>query len=208
MSTNHPSRGAAPAGSSSKAGRVPERWRWHHDVLRGLRDRLLDERADELDAARESLEPHSQDAADTATDEFDHDLALAFLAQHQDALEEVGAALDRIADGTYGVCEESGAPIPGARLRAVPWTRYTRDVAERLEREGRVPHPRLPGATSLQGAPPGGLAQAGDPDDEYAQAQALGQLKRRTAARAIEQGEEETGAASPAEAAETEQEAS
>jgi RNA polymerase-binding transcription factor DksA len=183
---------------------VPDRWRWHHDVLRGLRDRLLDERAGELEAAREALEPHSQDTADSATDEFDHDLALAFLSHHQDALEEIGGALGRIGDGTYGVCEESGDPIPDVRLRAVPWTRYTREVAERIESEGRVPHTRLPGAASLQGPPPGGLAQAGDPEDEYAQAQAREQLKRRAAARAIEQGEgeEEGGAAAPS-AAET-----
>ena len=50
---------------------------------------------------------------------------------------EVDAALDRLRRGTYGVCEESGKVIPDERLRAVPWTRYTREVAERHERQAR-----------------------------------------------------------------------
>lgn len=50
---------------------------------------------------------------------------------------EVEAALARIEVGTYGRCEVSGEPIAEARLRAVPWTRYTREVAERLERGER-----------------------------------------------------------------------
>jgi DnaK suppressor protein len=38
-------------------------------------------------------------------------------------LGEVRAALRRIDDGTYGLCEMDGAPIPAARLKAVPWAR-------------------------------------------------------------------------------------
>lgn len=48
---------------------------------------------------------------------------------------EVDAALARMADGTYGLCEETGDPIPFARLQIEPTTRYTVDALELIERE-------------------------------------------------------------------------
>jgi RNA polymerase-binding transcription factor DksA len=78
------------------------------------------------------------DLADSATDEFDHDMAFSLLAHEQNALYEVNAAIRRIQDGTYGICEETGKAIPDERLQAVPWTRYTREVEERLENERGV----------------------------------------------------------------------
>jgi DnaK suppressor protein len=42
-------------------------------------------------------------------------------------LDEVRRARRRVADGTYGVCEVCGEPIPEGRLEARPWA--TRCVA-------------------------------------------------------------------------------
>jgi DnaK suppressor protein len=135
---------------SAGASNVPAKWRWHWRVLLSLRDRLLRQRGELLHSAAESLEPHSLDEADSATDEFDHSLALAQLSAEQDALYEADAALHRIADGSYGICEESGEPITAARLRAIPWTRFTREVEERLEARGAVGRARLGGAATVR----------------------------------------------------------
>jgi RNA polymerase-binding transcription factor DksA len=129
---------------------VPAKWRWHYRTLLSLQNRLLRLHGESRRAAAEPLESHSLDEADSATDEFDHNLALAQLSAEQDALYEVDAALHRIADGTYGRCEESGEPIPAARLRAIPWTRFTRDVEERLERSGAMGRTRLREAVTLR----------------------------------------------------------
>jgi len=56
---------------------------------------------------------------DTLAVERERDLALS--AQAQQAVEEIDAALKRIEDGVYGVCVESGLPIPKERLEAIPW---------------------------------------------------------------------------------------
>ena len=42
---------------------------------------------------------------------------------------EVDAALDRLKDGTFGICENCGKPIPIARLKALPWTTLCIDCA-------------------------------------------------------------------------------
>jgi RNA polymerase-binding transcription factor DksA len=122
---------------------VPAKWRWHHNVLLSLQSRLQERGGRLQRAAAEPLEPHSLDEADSATDEFDHDLALTQLAAERDALYEVTEALARIRDGSYGICEETGKKIPAARLEAIPWTRFTREVEARLEKEREVGLARL-----------------------------------------------------------------
>lgn len=135
--------GGTTRAARDSGGIIPVRWRWHYQVLLALQDRLARQRGLLRQAAAEPIEPHSLDEADSATDEFDHDLALAELSADADALNEIGQALDRIRTGRYGVCEESGRAIPAARLKAVPWTRFTKDVEERLERKGRVPRAQV-----------------------------------------------------------------
>jgi len=62
---------------------------------------------------------------DSLAVERDFDLALS--AQAQEKVAEIDAALDRIIDGTYGICVTSGQAIPKDRLRAIPW------ATERIE---------------------------------------------------------------------------
>ncbi|HWL42497.1 MAG TPA: hypothetical protein VNQ73_06095 [Ilumatobacter sp.] len=57
---------------------------------------------------------------DTMSVERERDLALS--AQAREAVEEIDAALLRIAAGTYGYSVASGRPIPRERLEALPWS--------------------------------------------------------------------------------------
>lgn len=109
----------------------------------GLRERLIAERDRHWKEGAEPVEPHSLHQADAATDQFEQDLALSLLSAEQDALLEVEAAMKRIADGTYGVCEQTQKVIPDARLRAVPWTRYLQEVQAGRESTGGAAHPHL-----------------------------------------------------------------
>ena len=136
-----------PPGLYPTAPQIPPRWSWHYHKLQSLRDRLLDSRDDQLGQVAGVEEPFSVDPADSASDETDHEAALGILARDHDMLLEVNAAIRRILEGSYGICEASGQPIPPDRLRAVPWTRYTREVEERLEqaaRSGTNPSPAEP----------------------------------------------------------------
>jgi RNA polymerase-binding transcription factor DksA len=146
---------------------IPNRCRAHYVALAELRERLLGERYEELAAAAEPIEARNLHQADSATDEFDHELALGLLSARQDALYEIDAALARIREGTYGICEITGRPISEARLRAVPWTRYTEQAGEELEKSGQTDHTRRLGPlTSVRGeashqlGPSGQVAEA------------------------------------------------
>ena len=146
--------------------RIPSRWHWNYRSLQSLRESLLSDTAEQMEEFEEPLEAPGIDVADSATDEFAHDLALGLLALEVDALFEVDAAIRRLLDGSYGICEMTGKPIPEVRLRAVPWTRYTKEALELLERRNLVEQPHLEPVASIQGPAPGGLANAPDPEAE------------------------------------------
>lgn len=65
--------------------------------------------------------------ADTATAMYDRELDEGLEEGARDTVAEIDAALQRIEDGTYGICEVCGKPIGGERLSALPWTRLCID---------------------------------------------------------------------------------
>ncbi|MGE9267080.1 MAG: TraR/DksA family transcriptional regulator [Verrucomicrobiales bacterium] len=70
---------------------------------------------------------------DAGSDAYDREFALNLLAKEQDSLHEIEAALQRIEEGRYGICELSGEKIPQPRLEAIPFARLT--VAKQSEWE-------------------------------------------------------------------------
>jgi DnaK suppressor protein len=63
-----------------------------------------------------------------ATDE----LMLTLLSTTRRSLEEVDAALRRMEEGTYGMCEECGTAIPARRLGILPQTAFCSPCRRRL----------------------------------------------------------------------------
>ena len=97
------------------------------------RQEVEDIRAEMADASENELSHTSTfDSAeneDTAAMMVDRDRETALDENEQQLLAQVRHALDRIADGTYGICEITGRPIPIERLRAIPWATMTVEAA-------------------------------------------------------------------------------
>jgi RNA polymerase-binding transcription factor DksA len=89
--------------------------------------------------ACEEIPNYGLHMADAATDSFDRDLVLGLASFEQEGLYEIDAALKRMEDGTYGICELTGKPIAWERLKAIPWTRFSLEAENQLERH-RYPH--------------------------------------------------------------------
>jgi DnaK suppressor protein len=81
--------------------------------------------------------------ADLGTDNYEQEFALGLLDSERKILHEINDALIRIDEGTYGICEGTGEPIPKARLEASPWARYSVKYASLLEK-GLVQEPEHP----------------------------------------------------------------
>ncbi|HMN96240.1 MAG TPA: TraR/DksA C4-type zinc finger protein [Phycisphaerales bacterium] len=71
--------------------------------------------------------------ADIGSDTADQDFALNLAEKERQTITEIDAALQRISDGSYGVCQATGKPIPKARLDAKPWAKYTIEAARMVE---------------------------------------------------------------------------
>lgn len=70
---------------------------------------------------------------DLGTDEESKETNYTLIDRDLDKLEEINAALDRIANGTYGVCEDTGATIKKERLEAIPYARYSVGAKEKYD---------------------------------------------------------------------------
>ena len=115
--------------------------------LRDYRDRLMKYRASlliDLGAIEsEALNSNSDCShmpihmADVGSDAYDQDLKLGMAASERERIRDIEDALVRIRKKTYGVCQLTGTPIPVPRLRAKPWAKYTKEAAEKVERQNR-----------------------------------------------------------------------
>jgi RNA polymerase-binding transcription factor DksA len=70
--------------------------------------------------------------ADVGSDAYAQDLDLNLAEGMQSRLAEIDAALMRIKEKSYGICEHTGKAIPKKRLNAKPWARYTIEAANAL----------------------------------------------------------------------------
>lgn len=135
----NPKKKQAPADDSED---IPEKFRRYYKLLIELRNHLtgqIDTHSEETlkrsskdDAG--DLSSYGQHMADAGTDTFDRDFALSLVSSEQEALSEVEAAIKRIKDGSYGLCEITQKPIAKERLLAVPFTRYSAEAQKNIER--------------------------------------------------------------------------
>ncbi len=84
---------------------------------------------------RATADPNA--AADIGTDSFDRETALRVVGTEATQLYEIDQALERIKNGTYGICEGTGKLIPKKRLEAFPAARYCVEYQAELEKAGR-----------------------------------------------------------------------
>ena len=69
---------------------------------------------------RDSGEGSGDDQADAGTKTFEREHEMSLAANSRDLLAQVERALQRLDNGTYGICENCGNPIGKARLQAFP----------------------------------------------------------------------------------------
>ena len=119
---------------------ISNRLKKQRQRLLRLRQALLEEIHELKSEAGEENPTYSMHPADAGTDSFDRDLVLGLASFKQEGLYEIDVALERIDQGTYGVCELTGQLIPWKRLEAIPWTRFS---LEAEKQSAHATHPRL-----------------------------------------------------------------
>ena len=107
--------------------------------------KLLTERIDELlSQANETVSgmtSHKEnlpDPSDRATLESDRNFTLRIRDRERKLIGKIKEALERIEEGTYGICEDCGEEISTERLKARPVTTLCIDCKKTQETEERV----------------------------------------------------------------------
>lgn len=104
--------------------------------LTKMRDELLENAASTGANLREN--EIVADPADRATVEEEHALELRVRDRERKLIKKIDEALNRIAEGEYGWCEETGDPIGIGRLLARPTATLSIDAQERRERTQKL----------------------------------------------------------------------
>jgi RNA polymerase-binding protein DksA len=96
-------------------------------------DYIHEENRGQLEDDREEI-PSDNHPGDAATSTFDRELDATLEGNEERLLQAIDAALQRIENGTYGICRSCGKPIDPERLEALPWTTQDIDCKRREER--------------------------------------------------------------------------
>ena len=124
---------------------IPRKWKKYYNMLVDLRKRhsrgaeSISEEVLKRSAKEDSgdLSSYGQHLADAGSESFERDMAYNLLSNEKEMIAEIDAAIERIRDGTYGICEVTGKPIPESRLEAIPFTRCTKEGQEIKEAENK-----------------------------------------------------------------------
>lgn len=102
---------------------------WKEEIVRSNRATLQN--------LQDETEKHA-DPGDRATSEADRSLELRARDRQRKLIAKIVAALERIEEGSYGYCEETGEPIGLKRLDARPIATLSLEAQEQHERRERV----------------------------------------------------------------------
>lgn len=75
--------------------------------------------------------------ADIGTDNYEQEFTIGLIANERDVLKAIDSALQRITEGTYGVCLATHKPISKARLDIKPWASFCVEYERANEDQGR-----------------------------------------------------------------------
>jgi DnaK suppressor protein len=110
---------------------------YFRNKLEAWRDDILREAQETLQHLQDENQNHP-DLADRASSETERAIELRARDRQRKLIAKIDAALQRIEDGTYGFCEETGEPISLRRLEARPIATLSIEAQERHERRERV----------------------------------------------------------------------
>ena len=109
-------------------GRVSRKHAPYAHLLRTKQAEILDHLWDHRQEM--VLERVPEDGVGLASMTLLEDLAVEAFQREQQLLSEVDAALGRLREGVFGICERCGEEIPERRLKALPWARLCLACAE------------------------------------------------------------------------------
>lgn len=103
-------------------------------ILLREREQIVGEVKQTYESSQEMGQDGIQDIGDEAANIYNKQILLSLNESERMRLQEVDEALDRLAGGAYGICEECGEPISLKRLEVRPVAKYCVACLSKLEK--------------------------------------------------------------------------
>ncbi len=103
-------------------------------ILLKEREQIVGEVKQFIESSMEMGQDGIQDIGDEASNIYNKQILLSLNESERIRLKEVDESLDRIENGTYGICEECGGPISLKRLEVRPVAKYCVPCLTKLEK--------------------------------------------------------------------------
>ena len=99
-----------------------ERLEHYREILNGKLEELLNGAEKAVNGMSDAKEENFPDPGDRASHETDRNFLLRVKDRERKLISKVKEAMERIDDGTYGICEQCGEEIGAKRLEVRPVT--------------------------------------------------------------------------------------
>ena len=115
---------------------MPDRFSEIKKQLIQMRDELMKEVSDSYETCREMGQDGVPDIGDMSSIAYNRDVLFNLSETQQQRIRDIEAALNRIAEGEYGVCMECGEEISPRRMEVRPFSRYCIECKTDIEKNG------------------------------------------------------------------------
>ncbi len=102
-------------------------------ALLARREQLVQQQNSQLSALRSADRHHIADLEEMSGDSSDADSLCAIVDLGASNIDQIDSALEKIAAGTYGRCEDCGGAIAPARLEFLPFARLCIDCQRQAD---------------------------------------------------------------------------
>ena len=106
--------------------------------LESIRSELLGDVEKSNQNLKESEAGQMADISDHAASTYSRQLEGELGEQEWQKLKQVDMAIEKIAEGEYGVCAQCEAAIPEARLKVVPYTEFCTQCLSEMEKNPKA----------------------------------------------------------------------
>jgi len=104
-------------------------------AILAMREKLISEISEKPIPETLLVSTEIGDLVDQAGDERDRELSLLLTGRDKEKLQAINEALEKIREGTYGICEECGDKIGMGRLKVMPLAKFCVSCQSKMEKE-------------------------------------------------------------------------
>lgn len=142
--TKKPRAARGAASKKAEVKRPAEKKETANERAEAVRKLLIQKREQIIKEAKIEISKYikgeTRQLVDTALDDGDwsvvdlsEDVSLGQLGIHREVMVKIDAALGKLQEGTYGICEDCGGKISEERLQVLPFAIYCKDCQEKIE---------------------------------------------------------------------------